>query len=138
MTMTSSKPYIMRALYEWIVDNDCTPYMLVAAEAPGVSVPEGFAENGQIVLNLSPSAVRNFTISNEAVSFEARFSGVPHQLYLPAYAVMALYAQENGQGMFFEPEVLSVEDMDPDESSQAEGEQSPPKPAGPPSLRVVK
>lgn len=143
--MTPSKPYIMRALYEWIVDNDCTPYMLVAAEAPGVSVPAGFAENGQLVLNLSPSAVRHFVMSNELVSFEARFSGVAHQLVVPMHAVLAIYAQENGQGMFFEPEEL------PEDFEEAAGpllveeagdttddSPPPPKPGGPPSLRIVK
>lgn len=95
--MTPSKPYLIRALYEWIVDNECTPYLLVAAEAPGVIAPEGFAEHGQLILNLSPSAVRHFVMNNQVVSFEARFSGVPHQLVIPVYAVLAIYAQETGR-----------------------------------------
>lgn len=144
--MTPSKPYIMRALYEWIVDNDCTPYMLVAAEAPGVVVPEGFAEQGQLVLNLSPSAVRNFVMGNEAVSFEARFSGVPHQLFVPLYAVLAVYAQENGQGMFFEPEEPPEEFADEvgepllaEQAADMEEETPPPpRPSGRPGLRIVK
>lgn len=144
--MTPSKPYIMRALYEWIVDNDCTPYMLVAAEAPGVVVPEGFAEQGQLVLNLSPSAVRNFVMGNEAVSFEARFSGVPHQLFVPLYAVLAVYAQENGQGMFFEPEEPPEEFVDEadepllaEQAADMEEETPPPpRPSGRPGLRIVK
>ncbi len=144
--MTPSKPYIMRALYEWIVDNQCTPYILVAAEAPGVVVPDGFAENGQIVLNLSPTAVRHFVMNNEVVSFEARFSGVPQQLVIPVPAVLALYAQENGQGMFFEPELPLVEGEAeessgpglPDDTGSADGDRpQPPKP-GRPSLRIVK
>ncbi|MBS7326945.1 MAG: ClpXP protease specificity-enhancing factor [Thiopseudomonas sp.] len=125
--MTPSKPYIMRALYEWIVDNECTPYMIVAVDAPGVSVPEGYAENGQMVLNLSPSAVRSFSMSNTAVSFEARFGGVPQQLFVPVYAVLAVYAQENGQGMYFEPE-----------SPPEELEEEPPAKPARPGLRVVK
>lgn len=144
--MTPSKPYIMRALYEWIVDNECTPYMLVAAEAPGVVVPEGFAEQGQLVLNLSPSAVRNFVMGNEAVSFEARFSGVPHQLFVPLYAVLAVYAQENGQGMFFEPEEPPEEFVDEvdepllaEQAADMEEETPlPPRPSGRPGLRIVK
>ena len=76
--MNSSRPYLVRALYEWIVDNDCTPHMLVNAEFPAVQVPQGFASDGQIVLNISPSAVRNLHMDNDAVSFEGRFSGVAH------------------------------------------------------------
>jgi len=76
--MKSSRPYLVRALYEWIVDNDCTPHLLVNAEFAGVQVPTGFASDGQIVLNVSPTAVRNLHMDNEAVSFEGRFSGVPH------------------------------------------------------------
>ena len=143
--MTPSKPYIMRALYEWIVDNECTPYMLVAAEAPGVVVPEGFAEHGQLVLNLSPSAVRNFVMGNEAVSFEARFAGVPHQLFVPLYAVLAVYAQENGQGMFFDPEEPPEEFADEvdepllaEQAADMEEETPPPRPSGRPGLRIVK
>src|SRR5690554_7092018 len=78
--MTPSKPYLMRALYEWIVDNECTPYMLVDTTNPGVRVPDGFADEGQMVLNLSPAATRHLIMNNEIVSFEARFSGMPHQL----------------------------------------------------------
>lgn len=80
--MNSSRPYLVRALYEWIVDNDCTPHMLVNAEYPAVQVPQGFASDGQIVLNISPSAVRNLHMDNEAVSFEGRFSGVSHSLFV--------------------------------------------------------
>jgi stringent starvation protein B len=81
--MNSSRPYLVRALYEWIVDNDCTPHMLVNSEYPAVQVPQGFASDGQIVLNISPSAVRHLHMDNDAVSFEGRFGGVPHTLYVP-------------------------------------------------------
>lgn len=138
--MTPSKPYLMRALYEWIVDNECTPYMLVAAEAPGVMVPEGFAEDGQIVLNLSPTAVRTFIMNNEVVSFEARFAGTSHQLLVPVHAVLAVYARENGQGMFFEPEMPSEETLasEGEAPEQPEPDPGPPRPDGRPSLRIVK
>ena len=96
--MNSSRPYLVRALYEWIVDNDCTPHILVNAEFAGVKVPPGYASDGQIVLNVSPSAVRHLHMDNEAVSFEGRFGGVAQSLYIPALAVMAIYARENGQG----------------------------------------
>ena len=107
--MNSSRPYLIRALYEWIVDNDCTPHFLVDADYPQVKVPAGFASDGQIVLNASPSAVRHLHMDNQAVSFEGRFGGVPHSLYLPIGAILAIYARENGQGMVFEAETLRDE-----------------------------
>lgn len=137
--MKSSRPYLVRALYEWIVDNDCTPHFLVDAEYVGVQVPSGFASDGQIVLNVSPTAVRNLRMDNEAVSFEGRFAGVPQSLYIPAGAVLAVYARENGQGMVFEsePSAMGREEIeDPDEEVSPDDE--PPRPSGRPSLKVVK
>lgn len=142
--MNSSRPYLVRALYEWIVDNDCTPHMLVNAEYPAVQVPQGFASDGQIVLNVSPNAVRHLHMDNEAVSFEGRFGGVAHTLYVPAGAILGIYARENGQGMVFELEPPLVEDDDledesvePDDDGPPGGGQ-PPRPSGRPSLKVVK
>ncbi len=135
--MNSSRPYLVRALYEWIVDNDCTPHLLVNAEHPGVRVPAGFASDGQIVLNVSPSAVRQMQMDNDAVSFEGRFGGVPHSLYIPSAAVMAIYARENGQGMVFEIEPTPPDDGAPEDPSSSEGA-SRPGPGGRPSLKVVK
>lgn len=137
--MNSSRPYLIRALYEWIVDNDCTPHLLVNAEFAGVQVPPGFASDGQIVLNVSPSAVRHLHMDNEAVSFEGRFGGIAHSLYVPAVAVLAIYARENGQGMVFDAESSMLEGGeidDPDEQSPPDDE--PPRPSGRPSLKVVK
>lgn len=137
--MKSSRPYLVRALYEWIVDNDCTPHLLVNAEFAGVQVPAGFASDGQIVLNVSPTAVRNLHMDNDAVSFEGRFFGVPQSLYIPAAAVLAIYARENGQGMVFDAESPMLEGGeidDPDEQSPPDDE--PPRPSGRPSLKVVK
>lgn len=137
--MNSSRPYLVRALYEWIVDNDCTPHLLVNAEYPGVQVPPGFASDGQIVLNTSPSAVRHLHMDNQAVSFEGRFGGVAHTLYIPAAAILAIYARENGQGMVFdmEPSVASgPEEPGPDDDGAGGGESS--RPSGRPSLKVVK
>ena len=96
--MNSSRPYLIRALYEWIVENDCTPHLLVDANYPGARVPPGYAKDGQVVLNVSPSAVRHLHMDNDAVSFEGRFGGVPQSLFIPAAAVLAVYARENGQG----------------------------------------
>ncbi len=139
--MNSSRPYLVRALYEWIVDNDCTPHLLVNAEFPGVRVPAGFASDGQIVLNVSPSAVRSLHMDNEAVSFEGRFGGVAHSLFIPAGAMLAIYARENGQGMVFELE--PPVDDDGDEAGGLDddgpsGDDEPPRPSGRPSLKVVK
>lgn len=137
--MKSSRPYLVRALYEWIVDNDCTPHLLVNAEFAGVQVPAGFASDGQIVLNVSPTAVRHLHMDNEAVSFEGRFAGVPQSLYIPAAAVLAIYARENGQGMVFDAEssMLDAEEIeDPDEQNPPDDK--PPRPSGRPSLKVVK
>ncbi len=138
--MTSSRPYLVRALYEWIVDNEHTPHLLVNAEHPGVQVPAGFANDGQIVLNVAPGAVRNLQMSNDAVSFEGRFGGVPHSLHLPSAAIMAIYARENGQGMVFEIEPTPPDDDAPDDGSADDSAKAGARPAsaGRPSLKVVK
>lgn len=132
--MTSNRPYLLRALYEWLVDNDCTPHILVSIDYPGVQVPEGHAVDGQIVLNVSPNATRQLRITNEAVQFDGRFSGQVHSLYVPTPAIMAIYARENGQGMVF--------DMEPPPAKEAFTEEapapSPARPTGRPSLKVIK
>ena len=137
--MNSSRPYLVRALYEWIVDNDCTPHLLVKSDYPKVQVPQGFASDGQIVLNVSPSAVRNLHMDNEAVSFDGRFGGVPHTLYVPAAAILGIYARENGQGMMFDlEEAFDVDvEIEPDDDSPPPVTE-PPRPSGRPSLKVVK
>ena len=137
--MNSSRPYLVRALYEWIVDNDCTPHLLVNSEYPSVQVPQGFASDGQIVLNVSPAAVRHLHMDNEAVSFEGRFGGVPHTLFVPTGAILGIYARENGQGMVFDLEAP----VEGDDGAGPEGDgpppgSEPPRPSGRPSLKVVK
>lgn len=137
--MKSSRPYLIRALYEWIAENDCTPHLLVNAEYPGVQVPPGFASDGQIVLNVSSGAIRHMHMDNDAVSFEGRFGGVPHSLFIPCTAVLAVYARENGQGMVFDlesPEASADSGPEPDDSGPEPSE--PPKRGGRPSLKVVK
>ncbi|MEQ9463017.1 MAG: ClpXP protease specificity-enhancing factor [Haliea sp.] len=133
--MSASRPYIMRALYEWIVDNDCTPYLLVDATRQGVEVPSQYVKDGQIVLNVSPSAVIELQIGNEWVSFNGRFGGTPTDILVPVTAIIGIYARENGQGMVFEPE-------DPPESpDDPPGGDSGPtagKPEARPSLKIVK
>ncbi len=135
--MNSSRPYLLRALYEWIVDNQCTPHLLVNSDYPQVRVPPGFASDGQIVLNVSPSAVRYLEMDNQAISFEGRFGGVAHRLYVPCAAVLAIYARENGQGMVFELEAPEAEAVLAEEEG-ATPQDEPPKPGGRPSLKVVK
>jgi len=102
--MTPSRPYLLRGLYEWIVDNGMTPHLLVNAEGEGVSAPIEFAQSGRLVLNVSPSAVRDLSLANDAVSFNARFAGKPQQVFVPIAEVMAVYARENGRGMLFSDE----------------------------------
>ena len=99
--MTSNRPYLVRALYEWISDNGLTPYLLVDAAIDEVRVPAGAAKDGRVVLNVAARAVTKFEIGNESVHFHARFSGVSQAVYVPMSAVLAVYAQENGQGMMF-------------------------------------
>ena len=134
-TMTPSRPYIMRALYEWIVDNDCTPYLLVDARRPGVEVPSQYVKDGQIVLNVSPSAVIELLIGNEWISFNGRFGGTPTDILLPVGAVIGIYACENGQGMVFEAEESPEP---PDDPSGDDGAGATSKPEGRPSLKIVK
>jgi stringent starvation protein B len=125
--MTSNRSYLIRAINEWLLDNNCTPHLLVDAEAPGVDVPNQYIQDGKIVLNIGPNAVEGLQVSNEEVTFLARFSGVSQLVSLPISAVLAIYAKENGRGMMFNEEGDSdPEPEDPDE-----------KPSRP-SLKVVK
>lgn len=108
--MTSSRPYLLRAFYEWIVDNQFTPYIVINAEFPAVEVPRDYVENGRIILNVSPQAVRSLLMANDHVEFNARFAGIPYDIYAPMRSVSAIYAKENGRGMVFKEE---EEDSDP-------------------------
>lgn len=102
--MTSNKPYFIRAVYEWIVDNELTPYLLVNAEHQNVEVPQEYVNAGRIILNISPKACRGLHLENDKVVFTARFSGQTFQIYVDPDAVLAIYAKENGRGMEFGPE----------------------------------
>lgn len=103
--MTSSQPYLIRAIYEWIVDNNLTPYLMVDATRKGAIVPEDYLdEQGRIILNISPSATSELLMNNEEVTFNARFSGQAIGIVVPTYCVKAIYARENGQGMMFNDE----------------------------------
>lgn len=136
MPMLSSKPYLLRALYEWILDSDCTPHVVVDALVRGTDVPPQFVKNGQIVLNISPTAVVDLLMDKAAVSFNARFAGVPTDVYVPMEAVLGIYARENGRGMMFEPEAGPGPDETPPTDEGGATTRKPP--AGKPTLRVVK
>lgn len=102
--MTSHRPYLLRAMHEWILDNNRTPYVIVNTVGDDVHVPPGHAENDRIVLNVSPAAVRNLNITNERLEFDGRFGGQSFHVSAPMSAVLAVYAKETGQGMAFEVE----------------------------------
>lgn len=99
--MTSNRPYLLRALYNWITDNGLTPHVLVDAEFAGVDVPDHAIQQGKVVLNIATGATENLQLENETIYFKARFSGKPYQITVPMSAVIAIYARENGQGMMF-------------------------------------
>jgi stringent starvation protein B len=131
--MTSNRPYLIRALYEWLLDNDLTPHLLVDADYENVTVPRQFVEEGRIVLNINPSAVMNLEMTNEIISFNARFGGKETDVLIPPLAVLGIYARENGRGMLFPDELEGLEaDDDPDDTDPT------PPPKGRPSLKVVK
>jgi len=101
--MTPNRPYLLRALFDWICDNNCTPYLLVDATLEDVEVPFEHVEGGRIVLNASSSAVAHFDITDESVSFNTRFSGRDTWINVPMPAVLAIYAKETQEGMTFSP-----------------------------------
>lgn len=162
--LSPRRPYLLRAFYEWLLDNQLTPHLVVDVTLPGVRVPMEYARDGQIVLNIAPRAVGNLELGNDEVRFNARFGGVPRQVEVPMAAVLAVYARENGAGTMFEPEtaydeelvslnddgempeqenetVMSVIDGDkPDHAvdQDKDPDDDPPPRGGRPSLRVVK
>ncbi len=132
--MTSNRPYLLRALYEWIGDNQMTPYLLVDASADGLQVPASAVKDGRVVLNIAARAVSQFDIGMREVRFLARFGGVSQSVRVPLAAVMAIYAQETGQGMMLPEDGASLPPDDPPESAG-------PSPDGPrrgAHLRVIK
>ncbi|HBU7564017.1 TPA: ClpXP protease specificity-enhancing factor [Enterobacter cloacae] len=160
--LSPRRPYLLRAFYEWLLDNQLTPHLVVDVTLPGVLVPMEYARDGQIVLNIAPRAVGNLELANDEVRFNARFGGVPRQVSVPLAAVLAIYARENGAGTMFEPEaaydeevaslneddatgerdsdtVMSVIDGDkPDHQDENDPDDDPPPRGGRPALRVVK
>lgn len=127
--MTSTRPYLIRAFYDWIVDNDLTPHLVVDADHADVNVPLQHVEDGQIVLNISPNAVQSISLENEWIAFDARFGGANFQVSLPPAAVLGIYARENGHGMLFQDD-----DPVPEPPDSPAPDDSPKRPA----LKIVK
>ena len=131
--MTSSKPYLVRALYEWILDNDTTPYILVSTSSDQVLIPPGISNDGKVVLNLAPTAIQDLEMTNEHVSFSARFNGVAENIYCPISSLLAIYARENGEGMMF-----PVEESDDETAQSGDTETSDRTKSKGPTLKVIK
>ena len=125
---TPKRPYLIRAMHEWMTDNGLTPHIVVDAEAEGLTVPDQYITDGKIVLNVSYAATRDLAFDNDAVRFEARFAGVNHAIEVPALAVIGIYARETGQGMIFT-------DEEPPPTTETPGGGDTP---GRPALKVVK
>ena len=132
MQMTSSRPYLVRAMYQWIADNGMTPHLLADASVEGIQIPVEHVQNGKIILNIAPMAITGLVLGDNEITFSARFSGKSSGIYIPIDAVLAIYAKENGQGMMFSEDDGAVSSSDDDEP-----EPDPDKPKRP-SLRVVK
>ena len=153
--MSSNRPYLLRALYEWIGDNGMTPHLLVDASRPGVRVPAHTVQDGKVVLNIAARAVSHLDMDNDSVAFTARFGGVSHAVIVPVDAVLAIYARETGQGMALpddgtaqaaDADVPASGDMVPDDAGSsgdsppdgAPPAGDPPPKRGGPHLRIVK
>jgi len=139
--MTSNRPYLIRALYEWIIDNGLTPHLVVDAEHPSAAVPRAFVDDGRIVLNVAPQAVQALQLGNDSIRFSARFGGSPFAVELSPQAVLGVYARENGHGMLFPDELPAADDAadedttpGPGTNGTGGGDKKPPRP----SLRVIK
>ena len=131
--MTSNKPYLIRALYEWLVDNDATPYIMVNSNYPGVQIPAGIDKDGQVVLNIATRAVQSLVIENTHIAFSARFGGQAQDIYIPIQSVMAIYSMEDGEGMMFADEGV-VEGAADSGAPDSDAKKKP----GKPGLKIVK
>ena len=135
--MSPSKPYLMNGLYQWIVDNRCTPYVLVDAFVSGVEVPQEHVRDGQIVLNIAPQAVMELVIDKRGMRFNARFGGIPMDIWAPLHSILGIYAKENGQGMMFDEEP-APDDEPPKKPKLVSSSHKESTTSDKPSLRVVK
>ena len=136
--VTSKRPYLIRAMHEWMTDNNLTPFIVIDAAAEGVSIPEQYVSDGRVILNVSYSATQDLTVGEDLMSFETRFEGRSRHLDIPTAAILGIYAQESGQGMIFTEEELVPDgdesaDAGPDGDTPTDGGSS-----GHPNLKVVK
>ena len=140
--MTSSRPYLIRAMYQWIADNGMTPHLLIDAEQDDVIVPAEHIQNGKIILNIAPMAISSLVLGDDEITFSARFSGQSMGIYIPVGAVLAIYAKENGQGMMFTDDDSAVSADDGDGDGNGEPASGKPGKGGNkqrrPNLKVVK
>jgi len=135
--VTSTKPYMVRAMHEWCVDNGFAPYLAVEVDE-ATRVPMAYVKDGEIVLNINYSATRDLVIGNDAVTFSARFNGKSMDLYIPMHAVRGIFSRESGQGMFFDPaDDVPMNDLSQPESVADDGDPEPPPPKKP-ALRLIK
>ncbi|KJV05795.1 ClpXP protease specificity-enhancing factor [Methylocucumis oryzae] len=132
--MTSLKPYLIRAIYDWIVDNDLTPYLIVDAMHPEARVPEQYIQDGKIVLNIRPQAVEALILGDDTIEFNARFSGQPMHILVPVSSVLEISAKENGKGMSFAPEPHDFDEPPP----PVKPAKKPSPSSNRPNLRIVK
>ena len=121
-SITPTRPYMVRALYQWIEDNALTPYLMVDATANNVQVPKEHVQDGRIVLNIASRATGNMSMENDYIHFSARFGGVSQEIWVPLTAVMGIYAKENSQGMFFDPN--EYDDYVPEEDAATTSKKS--------------
>lgn len=129
------RPYLLRALFDWMTDNGLTPHLVVAADGPGVEVPRQFVEDGRIILNISPSATVGLAIGNDEITFNARFGGTPHRVRIPLASVLGIYARESGEGLVFPPDEYPGGESGPDTGDTPPRQPDPP---GRPRLKVIK
>ncbi|GLS83376.1 ClpXP protease specificity-enhancing factor [Paraferrimonas haliotis] len=126
-TLTPSRPYLLRAYYEWLSDNQLTPHLVVDATVAGTQVPQQFVKDGQIVLNILNSAVVGLQMTNDEVSFNARFAGQPQKVILPMASIIAIYARENGAGTVFDDEEAFEREEDQELTQELDGADSKPE-----------
>jgi stringent starvation protein B len=139
--MKARRPYLLRAIHEWITDSLCTPHLVADAGIEGVEVPRQYVKDGKIVLNVSWNATANLRLGNDEVSFSGRFGGVSMSVRVPMVAVLAIYARETGQGMIFADEDVDAPPpgaRPADSDSDKAGDKPPPKTPGRAKLKVVK
>ncbi|AWX13591.1 ClpXP protease specificity-enhancing factor [Mergibacter septicus] len=148
--VVAKRPYLLRAYFDWLLDSDFTPYLVVDATYPNTFVPSEYVKEGQIVLNLSPTAVGSFQLTNEKIAFNARFNGRIREIEIPMGAAIAIYARETADGIMFEPEscyqqdiveieqpvVLKKEQVTAQKTDEVTEKSSPEKPLS--HLRIVK